>query len=62
MHLSLLPSLRVIHSLPSMLSLSNNLLLHRNFNPKLDLVPKKQSQEISQLQHQITTKKTTNKP
>ena len=36
-----------------MLSLHNNLLLHRNFDPKKELQPQPQSRELSSLQQKI---------
>jgi hypothetical protein len=39
-----------------MLSLNNNLLLHRNYDPKKELVPKKPSQELRNLEEEIKKK------
>ena len=40
----------------SMLSLSNNLLLHRKFDPKDELVPKKGSKTVEKLDRLIREK------
>lgn len=47
---ALLPSLRVKNYPLSMNSLNNNLLLHRNYNPKTQLKPRKASQDIRELE------------
>jgi|JI9StandDraft_1071089.scaffolds.fasta_scaffold264457_2 hypothetical protein len=44
-----------------MLSLSNNLLLHRNYDPKDDLKPHHQSPALKAIQAEILHKQTTKK-
>lgn len=39
-----------------MLSLNNNLLLHRNYDPKKDLVPKKISHQLKEIELEIKQK------
>lgn len=41
-----------------MLSLHNNLLLHRNYDPKLELCPRRQSSELKAIEAEITKKQT----
>lgn len=45
----------------SMLSLSNNLILHQNYNPKEDLKPQRESSAIKAIRAAISQKKTENK-